>query len=148
MTVRALSATCVTVCLLWLIGCGGGEQAGSAAETQAETQAQSAEAAAAGGEVDASLAGTGEQLMTAKGCTACHTVGGGRLVGPDLLGVTQRREDKWIIAMITKPDSMLANDATAKQLLGEYYTPMANQGVTEEDARALLSYLHSKDSQQ
>ena len=33
---------------------------------------------------------TGEEIFQS-GCNACHTIGGGRLVGPDLLGVSERR---------------------------------------------------------
>jgi hypothetical protein len=36
----------------------------------------------------------GEQIFVEK-CTACHTIGKGRLVGPDLSGVTTRREESW-----------------------------------------------------
>ena len=85
--------------------------------------------------------------MQSKGCTACHRVGGGRLVGPDLLGVTQRRTPEFIIAMIVNPDSMLVNNEDARQMLAEYFTPMANQNVTREDALALFEYFRLKDSQ-
>jgi mono/diheme cytochrome c family protein len=98
------------------------------------------------GDVDAALATQGEALMSARGCTACHTVGGGRLVGPDLAGVTERRSAEFIMAMIVNPDSMLANDATARELLGQYFTPMSNQGVTPEDSRALLEYFRLNDA--
>jgi mono/diheme cytochrome c family protein len=99
------------------------------------------------GNVDAALATQGETLLSARGCTACHTMGGGRLVGPDLAGVTERRSAEFIVAMIVNPDSMLANDATAKQLLGQYFTPMSNQGVTVEDARALLEFFRREDTE-
>jgi cytochrome c len=133
---------------VWLLGCGGGEEERPAAESQ---EAQAPEAGepsqAAESPVDESLADRGESLLQAKGCTACHTVGSGRLVGPDLSGVTERRSDAFIVGMILNPDSMLANDETAKQLLAEYFTPMSNQGVSHEEAEALLAYLKRSDSQ-
>src|SRR5687768_2260572 len=49
----------------------------------------------------------GEEVFTAKGCPACHKVGAGKLVGPDLKGVTQRRDEKWIAKMILRPDVMV-----------------------------------------
>ncbi len=130
---------------LFVPGCGG--EAGSerqAAESMSG-QAPAAETAKAAltprGPVDEALAERGEELFRAKGCVGCHTIGGGRLTGPDLQGVTDRREHGWVIAMITKPDSMLKNDATARGLFAEYMTPMLNSGVTPDEARALYEYL-------
>ena len=135
---------------LW-VGCGGGGEESASADSQpaaAESQPAAAETqATSGGAVDASMAATGEGLFSSKGCTACHTIGSGRLVGPDLAGVTQRRTEGFIMGMIMNPDSMLANDADAKQLLAEYYTPMTNQGITGEDSQALLAFLKGKDAE-
>jgi mono/diheme cytochrome c family protein len=83
-------------------------------------------------------------VFKAKGCVACHTIGKGRLVGPDLKGLPQRREYGWYVAMVTNPDSMLRNDPIAKQLLAEHFTPMTNQNVTAEDARAIYEYLRDE----
>ena len=135
---------------LWLAGCGSGGEQGAAADSPAAAESQPAAAeseANSGGAVDAALASTGESLFTSRGCTACHTIGSGRLVGPDLAGVTQRRPDAFVIGMIVNPDSMLANNDDAKALLGEYYTPMTNQGVTVEDAEALLAFLKVKGAE-
>lgn len=105
---------------------------------------QPAPPAAPSRSVDASLAGRGEDLFAAKGCIGCHTIGGGRLTGPDLQGVTDRRSYEWIVAMITNPDSMLRVDPVAKQLLGEYLTPMLNTNTSPDEARAIYEYLKSK----
>lgn len=98
------------------------------------------------GPIDPQLAARGEQLFRSKGCTACHTVGDGRLVGPDLAEVTTRRDYGFVVGMITNPDSMLANDPVAKSMLAEYLTPMADQGVTEAEARALFEYFRQSDA--
>jgi cytochrome c2 len=133
----------------WLLACSSGEGERPASESPpAQATPEATEVpAAAGGPIDAALAAEGESLMQAKGCTACHTIGGGRLVGPDLAGVTERRSAEFIVGMIVNPDSMLANNETAKQMLAEHFTPMANQGVTQEDAQALLAYFRSRDAQ-
>lgn len=86
----------------------------------------------------------GQELFAAKGCTACHKVGGGKLVGPDLKGITARREQGWLEAMILEPDRMLREDATAKELLKTHLVPMPNQGVdAEKELPLLLAYLKS-----
>ncbi len=106
---------------------------------------QPAAQATPSGSADPSLAAKGEELFAAKGCIGCHSIGGGRLTGPDLQGVTDRRSYDWIVAMITNPDSMLRVDPVAKQLLGEYLTPMLNTNTTREEARAIYQYLRSKE---
>jgi cytochrome c2 len=101
--------------------------------------------AAPAGEIDAALAGQGEGYFTSKGCTGCHTMTEERLIGPGLQGVTERRPFEWVVAMVTNPDSMLANDEAAQALYAEYETPMVNMGVTQEEARALYEYLRSHE---
>lgn len=123
--------------------CGGdsASQGGTPAADTAPSPAPPAAATDQPPASDSALASTGEALFTQRACNACHTIGGGRLVGPDLTGVTDRRTYEWIVSMITKPDSMIRDDPTAKQLFGEYMTPMANQNVTREEASALYQFL-------
>lgn len=97
------------------------------------------------GPVDEALAEKGEELFRKRGCISCHTIGGGRRVGPDLAGITERREFAWTFHMVTNPDSMLENDSIARRLLGEYFTPMADQGVTPEEFRAIYEHLREED---
>lgn len=121
--------------------CGGGE--GAPAEEAAESMPamEAAPVQAPTGAVDAALASEGQTAFQQKGCVGCHTVGGGKLSGPDLQGVTDRRSYDWFVAMVLRPDSMLQNDADAKQLLAEYMTPMVYMGTTEREARAIYEYL-------
>jgi mono/diheme cytochrome c family protein len=128
-----------------LVGCGGGGDGGAAGDAASQAAEAEMPAASEPGPLDPELAAQGAELMKAKGGSACHSVGGGRLVGPDLAGVTERRAREFVLAMITNPDSMLANDADARQMLAEYYTPMANQNVTRADALALYEYFRSVD---
>jgi mono/diheme cytochrome c family protein len=135
----------VLLLLAMAAGCGGGE--GAPAQTGGEEAGEAATAEMAmlieapTGAVNAELAGQGESLFQAKGCVGCHTVGGGRLTGPDLDGIAERREFGWLMAMVQRPDSMLQNDEVAKELLAEYMTPMVNMGVTQEEALAIYEYL-------
>ncbi len=48
-------------------------------------------------------ASDGEQIFKSTGCTACHTIGGGKLVGPDLQGVLDRRSEDEIIKFVQNP---------------------------------------------
>jgi mono/diheme cytochrome c family protein len=131
----------------WL-GCAGGEpgSSGEAESSPSETPPAAAQAAPApaSGEEAAALASQGEGLFQSKGCIGCHTIGRGKLTGPDLQGVTDRRDTGWVVAMITNPDSMIKNDSTARQLFAEYMTPMLGVGVTQDEARALYEYLRQQ----
>ena len=60
-----------------------------------------------------------------------------------LAGVTQRRSPEWIMNMILNPEEMVANDPIAKELLVEYNSPMANQSLTEEEARGILEFFRT-----
>lgn len=92
----------------------------------------------------AQTAQEGQDIFKQK-CAACHTIGGGRLIGPDLQGVTQRRELAWINKFISAPDQMLsAGDPIAAQLLAEYNNvPMPNPGLTAAQVDALMAYLEN-----
>ena len=87
----------------------------------------------------------GKEVFAAKGCNGCHKIGGGKLVGPDLKGVTARRDKQWIAKMILRPDLMIKEDPTAKDLFKTFMTPMPNQGVPEADLPALMSYLKANE---
>lgn len=90
----------------------------------------------------------GEQLFTAKGCGACHTVGGGDLVGPDLAGVTTRREKAWLTRWVKEPDKVLAEgDPIATEMFDKYNKiPMPNLALTDSDVASLIAYFESLDS--
>ncbi len=89
----------------------------------------------------------GATLFRAR-CAVCHTIGGGRLVGPDLDGVTQRRTQSWLVDFITSPRKMLAaNDPDALALFEEFNRmPMPETGLSEADALAVLEYIASQSA--
>jgi mono/diheme cytochrome c family protein len=125
------------------IGCSGegAEGEGSTVETAQPAPEDPPSSGQPTGNVDAELADRGQSLFQSKGCIGCHTIGSGRLTGPDLMGVVERREFDWIIAMMTNPDSMVKEDPVARQLFAEYMTPMLNMGVNTDDARAIYEFL-------
>ena len=64
-------------------------------------------------------------------CLACHSIGQGQKLGPDLAGVTKRRNDAWLARWLKAPEKMLETDADAKAMLKEYNNiPMPNQSLT------------------
>jgi len=87
----------------------------------------------------------GKTLFNTK-CIACHTIGQGKRLGPDLKGVTQRRKKAWLKKMIQTPDKMVKTDADAKKLLKEYNNlPMTNFGLKDKEVNALIDYLQHED---
>jgi len=76
-------------------------------------------------------------------CASCHRIGGGDDLGPDLAGVTQRRDRLWLARWIQEPDKMIAEkDPTALALLAKYNNlRMPNLGLTEVESSVLIQYL-------
>lgn len=95
------------------------------------------------GDIDPAMVTEGEAIYKAK-CTACHKISK-RFVGPGLKGVTERRTPEWIMNMILDPELMVKENEIARQLLVEYSAPMANQSLTEDEARKILEYLRTKN---
>jgi len=94
------------------------------------------------GEIDEAMVAEGKELFKMK-CSACHKVSK-RVVGPAMLGITERRSPEWIMNMILNPEEMVAKNPIAKKLLAEYLAPMANQNLTEKEARLILEYFRTK----
>ena len=88
----------------------------------------------------------GKKLFQEKACAACHTIGGGKLAGPDLAGVSERRETEWLKKWLKSPETMLMSDPIAKEMLGIYMIPMPNQGLTDEEIDALIEFFKAEDA--
>jgi nitrite reductase (NO-forming) len=81
-------------------------------------------------------------------CLACHSVGQGKKLGPDVLGVTKRRSDAWLTRWLKEPEKMLQTDPDAKAMLKEYNNlPMPNQSLSNAEIRQYLKYFHWIDAQ-
>jgi protein SCO1 len=81
-------------------------------------------------------------------CAACHTVGKGPLIGPDLRGVTRTRHRGWLAKFIFAPDRLLAEgDPIAKELFAKYKNVgMPNLALSHEDVDVLIDYLAKEDA--
>ncbi len=86
----------------------------------------------------------GERLYKAN-CTACHTIGKGKLVGPDLAGINTKRPEKWLISFIKSSQTMIkSGDPVAVKLFNEYNKiPMPDQNLTDAQIKNILAYIKS-----
>lgn len=81
-------------------------------------------------------------------CLACHSVGEGRKLGPDVAGVTKRRRDVWLARWLKAPEKMLEADADAKAMLKEFNNlPMPNQRLSDVEIKQYIKYFHWIDTQ-
>ncbi|CAJ3715117.1 multicopper oxidase domain-containing protein [Burkholderia pseudomallei] len=78
-------------------------------------------------------------------CLACHTLGHGAKLGPDLLGVTQRRSDAWLRRWLASPEAMVATDADARALRAHYPITMPDQNLSDSEIRRYVRYFHWAD---
>lgn len=90
----------------------------------------------------------GEQIFRTR-CSTCHSVTGNEMagaLGPDLLGVTQKREKQWLFDWLKAPDQMLKKkDPTALALYKKYNNlAMPNMRLNKAEAIALLAYIDSE----
>ena len=77
-------------------------------------------------------------------CSACHAIGSGQArIGPDLAGVTSRRDRDWLRRFIAAPDKMNADgDPIAVALRAEYREArMPNLKLNDDDVSAVIDYL-------
>ncbi|NOZ45963.1 MAG: cytochrome c [Chlorobi bacterium] len=93
-------------------------------------------------EINQDLVSRGKTIYDAK-CTACHKPTE-KFIGPAPKGIFERRNPVWIMNMILNPDKMIIENKLAKKLLMEFNgAPMANQNLTEDEARAILEYFRT-----
>ena len=80
-------------------------------------------------------------------CGTCHTIGGGKLIGPDLANIDQRRSEEWLIKFIRSAQSMINNgDEVALALKQEYNNIIMpdNTNMSDDQIRSLIAYIVSK----
>ena len=79
-------------------------------------------------------------------CAICHSIGKGKLIGPDLIGVDERHSQKWLINFIHSSDSMIkSGDTSALRLYNEYRKlPMPNHNFSKEESKTLIDYIVSE----
>lgn len=87
------------------------------------------------------------QLLFQNRCATCHTFGKGDRLGPDLKGVTARRERHWLIRYLAAPDKMrAAKDPIALELAKNNKVLMPNLSLTKKELGEVIEYLEAKSS--
>jgi protein SCO1/2 len=76
-------------------------------------------------------------------CSACHTIGNGMHIGPDLAGVTSTRDRDWLMRFIVAPDKVrAAGDPIALALRAKFkQVLMPNLDMGGDDAAVLIDYI-------
>jgi protein SCO1/2 len=86
----------------------------------------------------------GEDLFRQK-CAACHTIGRGDLLGPDLADVTRRRDRAWLARWLADPRKLVEEkDPIAAELSSRSgAVRMPNLALTRSEIDALIVYMES-----
>lgn len=76
-------------------------------------------------------------------CAACHSIGGGRLVGPDVLGVHDRRAQDWLEQFVRSSQTLIkSGDAEAVALFEEYNgLVMPDAVISDAQIKEVLAYI-------
>ncbi len=76
-------------------------------------------------------------------CAACHTIGQGKLVGPDLINIHNKRDINWLKSFIKSSESMIASgDEQAIKIFKEYgMIRMPDPVVSESEINEILDYI-------
>jgi protein SCO1/2 len=88
------------------------------------------------------------QYLFATRCAACHTIGHGIKIGPDLNGITNTRDRAWLLHFIQKPDELLAaKDPLATALFKQYKEiRMPNVRLGPDDTESIIRFLEAQSA--
>jgi cytochrome c oxidase subunit 2 len=129
--------------LLLVAGCGGGN-AGSGTTSPATTPTAQPPAPAS------ELVSTGKGLYTSKGCNACHSLNGSRIVGPTWKGLagssvklnngsTVSADAAYLLASIENADKQIVAGYRPGVMSGT----IPPGSVSVADAKALVAFIQS-----
>ena len=87
------------------------------------------------------------QLLFASRCASCHTYGKTTVLGPDLLGISDRRERRWLNQYLAEPNKMrAAKDPIALELAARNKVLMPQLNLTQEERNNLMLYMEAQDA--
>jgi mono/diheme cytochrome c family protein len=81
-----------------------------------------------------------------RNCAACHSIGAGRLVGPDLAGVTKKADKAWLTKFIKNSADMIKSGDPAAAAIGKEYSNMLMPpyGGSDTEVAAIINFIDSK----
>lgn len=82
-------------------------------------------------------------------CAVCHTIGGGKLIGPDLADVQNRHTEQWIKDFIKSSQTVIkSGDKYADSLFKAYnQVPMPDHpNLTDDQMNGILAYIKEKST--
>jgi nitric oxide reductase subunit C len=89
-----------------------------------------------------SLVKEGESLFLSKGCSACHTLGQGTKVGPDLIDAIRRHNTEYLIRWIKSPQAIYKELNMSP--INKGFPLMPELGLSQAEASAITTYLKWK----
>jgi protein SCO1 len=83
-------------------------------------------------------------------CAACHTIGHGDTIGPDLMDISKKRKRDWLARYIQIPDIMLKEGDPLATALDEKYKKsiMPNLQVDGEGATLLIDFIEHQSERE
>lgn len=154
---RFLPIFLLIVSLFYLSSCGKSEEKAPQTNKSAEVNAELTEFELENGigpvkeklelgPIDPKLVKRGEEIFNQK-CVACHKLDE-RYVGPAQRDLINRRTPEFIMNMMLNPEEMGKRHPEVIAMLKIYLTPMPNQNLTYDDARALLDFFRDAAEKQ
>lgn len=79
-------------------------------------------------------------------CARCHSIGKGKLIGPDLADIKQRHDSAWFVNFIRSSDSLIrSGDTSAVRLFNDYgKTPMPPHDYSPQEIKLLIDYIENE----
>lgn len=82
-------------------------------------------------------------------CAACHTIGKGKLVGPDLINLPQRRPEDWILKFVKSSQTVIKSGDKYADSLFQAFNQMVmpdQPGLTDEKIKSIITYIGTESS--
>lgn len=88
----------------------------------------------------------GEKLFKSI-CSSCHTINKGKLIGPDLSGVYQKKNTEWLVKFIRSSQELVkSGDPDAIAIFNEFNKiPMPDNPLTDEQIHSIIEFIKISD---